>query len=728
MKRLLTFIFIMALLNACTDKSEKIPVIGKASPTITDGRFTPEIMHSLGKVSDPQISPDGTKILYGVSYTSIEQNKSNRELFVMNIDGTDNKQITFTARSESNARWIDGGAKIVYLHGGQLWVMNNDGSSPKKVSNVAGGIMEFKLSPDESRLLYSTDFKVGKKAADIYPDIPKSTARTIEGMMYRHWDHFVETIPHTYIASFDGKKLSEGVDILDGAPYELPAEPFSGLEQLDWSPDGKYIVYSCRKLTGRDYAFSTNSDIYLYNIETKECRNLSEGMMGYDTDPVFSPDGGKIAWLSMERDGYEADKVRLFVMDLESNERKDITDIQSNIVSDRAPMAGKIMRHGPQIPEKFKYNVESPVWMPNSQGLYFSSLSEGLKQIWKIELNGVYSKVTPDEWFDFGAPVLLTKNTDSGVVVDKIITTNTSMMRPAEIVSISVADGRWSMLTNENGPILDQIAPSRMEQMWIPTTDGKKMLTWVVYPPDFDSTKVYPSILLCLGGPQGTLSQGWSYRWNYKLMASQGYIVVLPNRRGTTAFGQEWCEQISGDYIGQNMKDYFSAADALKAKPYVGKMAAVGASYGGYSVYYLAGIHKGRFSAFIAHAGIFNQEHMYMSTEEMWFPNWDNGGIARPDVEMSGAPWSDNPVAKRHYANSPHKLIKNWDTPILVTHGELDYRVPVDQGMAAFNAAQMMGVPSKMILFPDENHWILKPQNSIHWNREFFAWLDKYTK
>ena len=423
--------------------------------------------------------------------------------------------------------------------------------------------------------------------------------------------------------------------------------------------------------------------------------NASAGMMGYDTEPVWSPDGTTIAWLSMERDGYEADKVRLFISPIVSGERIELS-------------------------KDFKYNVGSPVWSPDSKEIYFSAEVEGVKEIWKTDLKGNFSRVTKEhEWYDYGTPIL---------VGDRIITTQTSLLRPAEIVSISLANGTWNVLSHENDEIFAKLEVPTVEERWIPTTDGKKMLTWVVYPPKFDASKKYPAILICLGGPQGAITQGWSYRWNYRLMASQGYIVVLPNRRGTTAFGQEWCEQISGDYIGQNMKDYFSAADALKAEPYVSKMAAAGASYGGYSVYYLAGIHQGRFSAFVAHAGIFNEESMYMSTEEMWFPDWDNGGCKTPGVYMAGSPWSKTPASVRHYANSPHKLVQNWDTPILVTHGELDYRVPVEQGMSAFNAAQMMGVPSKMILFPDENHWILKPQNSVHWNREFFAWLDKYCK
>lgn len=694
--------------TSCTMTSsdtDSAPLITKPTVIVEDGHYTPEIMHSLAKVSDPQISPDGTKILYGVGFTSIEQNKTNRELFVMNIDGSEKTQLTATTQSENNARWIEDGKRIAFLRGGQMWVMNADGTGEKQVSDVPGGVMEFKLSPDGTKVLYSANFKVAKSPEDIHPDLPKSTARTIEGMMYRHWDHFVESIPHTYLADFDGNKLGEGADLLDGEPYELPAEPFSGLEQLDFSPEGDLIVYSCRKKTGREYAFSTNSDIYLLNLSDNLCINISEGMMGYDTDPVFSPDGGSIAWLSMERDGYEADKIRLFVYDIASGERRELSS-------------------------SFKYNIENPVWMPDSKGLYFTSLVEGLQEIWKTDLESNMARVTPErEWFNFGAPSLLTSTAEDGSVnVERLITTNLCMLRPAEIVSINPLDGSWEQLTFENKEILDQLDEVTIEERWITTSDNKKMLTWVLYPPKFDKSKVYPSILLCLGGPQGTLSQGWSYRWNYRLMASQGYIVVLPNRRGTTAFGQEWCEQISGDYIGQNMRDYFAAADALKAEPYVGKMAAVGASYGGYSVFYLAGIHQKRFDAFIAHAGIFNVEHMYMTTEEMWFPDWDNGGIAQPDTYMSGSPWSNNPVARRHYANSPHKLVEKWDTPILITHGELDYRVPVDQGMAAFNAAQMMGVPSRMILFPDENHWILKPQNSIHWNREFFGWLDTYLK
>lgn len=681
-------------LTACGPKEEG-QTIEKPDLKVADGHFTAEVLHQMGKVTDIQVSPDGTQILYGVTYTSIEQNKGVRNLFIMNIDGSDNHQITHFAKSASNARWIEGGKRIAFLKEGQIWAMNPDGKKLEQISDYEGGINEFKIAPDGCQILFSTDFKVGKVGKDVYPDLEKSTARDIEGLMYRHWDHFVENIQHTHLANFSGSKVGADFDLLGDEPYELPTEPFSGLEQLDFSPDGQQIAYSCRKLTGRDYAFSTNTDIYLYTIISGECINLSEGMMGYDTDPAFSPDGKYLAWLSMERDGYEADRVRLFILDKETKVRTELT-------------------------KDFIYDVNSYNWAPESDCIYFNAIVEGVGEIWKVDLQGNLARVTPQhDFFDFGTP---------NIVGDKIIATNTSMLRPAEIVSIDIATGAWQQISHENDEILAQLDEIKMEEVWVPTTDGKKMLTWALYPPQFDASKVYPAILFCNGGPQTSSSQSWSTRWNFRLMASQGYVVVIPNRRGNVGFGQEWKEQISGDYIGQNMKDYLAAADYFLAKPFVGKMGATGASYGGYSIYYLAGIHQGRFSALIAHAGIFNQESMYMNTEELWFPEWDNGGCKQPDTYMSGSPWSKNLAAVRHYANSPHKLVDKWTAPILVTHGEMDYRVPVEQGMMAFNAAQMFGVESKMVLFPDENHWILKPQNSIHWNREFFAWFDKYLK
>ena len=734
--------------------------IGQSEIVIEDGHMTPEALLALGRLSDPQVSPDGEYILYGVSYTSVADNRSCRNLFICRKDGSDKQQLTKSGKSLSNARWINGGKGIAFIMGGQIWtadIRQKSGSwilsGLDQISNVPAGISEFKLSPDQSKLIYASTVKSSVKTpSDCYADLDKAEAFTTDDLMYRHWDHTVMELPHSFIADFSAKaKLSitpeSSIDILADEPetYELPAEPFSGIEQLDWSPDGKYIAYSCRKLTGKKYAFSTNTDIYLYNVENAKASLISTAG-GYDTDPVWSPDASKICWVSMERDGYEADKQRLIVADL----NWETLDVNG------CPAAENIT----DVTTDFKYNVGGPSWDENSNEIYFASLAEGLQGIFKAvapECSGTagrdwkIERLTEDNlWYDFGSPFYVEKAEDGSL---EMLATWCSMDFPTEIVSIKSKNGATERkaVTTENDHILSQIAGHETEARYVKTVDGKDMLTWVLYPPQFDPAKKYPSILICLGGPQGTLSQGWSYRWNYRLMASQGYVVVLPNRRGTTAFGQDWTEQISGDYPGLNMQDYLCAAREVKAEPYIDKMAACGASYGGYSVFYLCGTHENTFDAFIAHAGIFNEEHMYMTTEEMWFPNFDNGGLHECEIDprvgtpeapvgpagdgqtfggirQGGSPWSNLPKAKRHYDLSPHKLVTKWNTPLMVIHGGMDYRVPVDQGMAAYNCAQLMGVPSRLLIFPDENHWILKPQNALMWHREYFKWLDSWCK
>ena len=721
--------------------------IGRSSISVTDGRMTPEALLSLGRLSDPQVSPDGKHILYGVSYTSIEENRSVRNLFICNIDGTGNQQLTTSGKSISNARWYNDGSGIYFLMGGQMWSAHIDEKDGRweltdlyKMTEIPGGITEFKMSPDQHSIMYSSYVKSSVKGpSDCYKDLDKATAYTTDDLMYRHWDHTVMEIPHTFVVmrQFKSGPITEGTDILAGEDglYELPTEPFGGLEQLSWSPDSRFIAYSCRKLVGKRYAFSTNTEIYIYNVYTAETEMIEMGG-GYDTDPVWSPDGSKLCWISMERDGYEADKQRLIVAEVTIPE-----------TIDEMPEISKIQ----DITVDFKYNVSSPVWTSDSKGIYFSALAEGIQGIFKAyeesESWEIVRITGEDLWYDFGSPFHVSEN--DGTLT--LYTTWCSMDFPTELVAVRCSGDEtdYTQITDENGHILSQLAPHETEARYVKTVDGKDMLTWVLYPPQFDPSKTYPSILICLGGPQGTLSQGWSYRWNYRLMAAQGYVVVLPNRRGTTAFGQEWTEQISGDYPGLNMQDYLAAARELKAEPYIGKMAACGASYGGYSVYYLCGTHGNVFDAFIAHAGIFNEEHMYMTTEEMWFPNFDNGGlhetvidprVGTPEcpvgpagdgvtfggIKQGGSPWSKDPKAVRHYELSPHKLVTNWHTPLMVIHGGMDYRVPVDEGMAAYNAAQMMGVPSRLLIFPDENHWILKPQNALLWHREYFRWLDEW--
>ena len=733
-------------------KKEKIELssegyIGRSEIVIEDGKMSPEALLAFGRMSDPQVSPDGKHILYGVSYTSVPENRSVRNLFICNIDGSDNQQLTMSGKSLSNARWYNDGSGIYFLMQGQIWggdVKTKNGqwelTDLYQVTDIKGGISEFKMSPDQSMMMYTSYVKSAVKGpTDCYDDLDKATAYTTDDLMYRHWDHTVMEIPHTFVARLDCKSgpVTEGVDLLAGEKelYELPTEPFSGIEQLSWSPDGRYIAYSCRKLAGKKYAFSTNTEIYIYNVSTAETKVIEMGG-GYDTDPVWSPDGSKLCWISMERDGYEADKQRLIV-----------AEVQTSDAQDAMPEVKGIK----DITVDFKYNASAPVWAADSKSIYFASLAEGLQgmfrayeeaESWEIE------RITgEDMWYDFGSPFHIAEAEGGSKT---FYTTWCSMDFPTELVAVTAGkETSYKQITDENGHILNQLASHDTEARYVKTVDGKDMLTWVLYPPQFDPSKEYPSILICLGGPQGTLSQGWSYRWNYRLMASQGYVVVLPNRRGTTAFGQEWTEQISGDYPGLNMQDYLAAAKEIKAEPYVGKMAACGASYGGYSVYYLCGTHEDTFDAFIAHAGIFNEEHMYMTTEEMWFPNFDNGGlhetvidprVGTPEapvgpagdgvtfggIKQGGSPWSSDPKAKRHYALSPHNLVTKWHTPLMVIHGGMDYRVPVDEGMAAYNAAQMMGVPSRLLIFPDENHWILKPQNAMLWHREYFRWLSEW--
>ena len=728
--------------------------IAKSDIVIEDGQMTPEALLAFGRLSDPQVSPDGKHILYGVSYTSTADNRSVRNLAICALDGSGAQELTKSGKSISNARWSADGKKIVFLMGGQMWsasIKEKGGrwklSSLRQVSDIPGGIGEFKLSPDQKKVMYISYIKSDVKSpTDCYADLDKATAYTTDDLMYRHWDHTVLEIPHTFVSGFAFRKgaVKPGKDILEAETglYELPTEPFGGLEQLCWSPDSKFIAYSCRKLTGKKYAFSTNTDIYIYNVATGECTRVGCSANGYDTDPVWSPDGSSLAWISMERDGYEADQQRLMVAKIDwSTVGEDGNGLP--VVGDAEQLV-------------FKYNVTSPVWSDDSQEIYFSALAEGIQGIfrWDYGKNGAESPLTritgEDMWYDFDSPFHISSNEDGSTT---LYTTWCSMDFPTELVAVNLKEGEagYTQITKENEHILSQLADHQTEARWLDTVDGKKMLTWVLYPPQFDPSKTYPAITICLGGPQGTLSQGWSYRWNYRLMASQGYVVVLPNRRGTTAFGQEWTEQISGDYPGLNMQDYLVAARAVKAESYVGKMAACGASYGGYSVYYLCGTHGDVFDAFIAHAGIFNEEHMYMTTEEMWFPNFDNGGLHETEIDprvgtpkcpvgpagdgvtfggikQGGSPWSNDPKAVRHYELSPHKLVTNWHTPLMVIHGGMDYRVPVDEGMAAYNAAQMMGVPSRLLIFPDENHWILKPQNALLWHREYFRWLDQWCR
>lgn len=687
----LTWFALTGSLGLHAQTASESTLIGQKELKLEKDRLTPELLWSMARLGEVAVSPDGNKLLFSITFFDLDENKSNAELFTMKTDGSDFRQITFTTWGENNPRWRPDGKKIAFMSAEsgsmQLWEADADGSHKVRISNVEGGIGGFDYSPDLKKMLYLADVEKPSLVKERYPDLTKTTGRLNNDLMYRHWDQWVDAYTHPFVADYDGKQLLNALHLMQGEEWESPVRPFGGMEQLAWAPDSKSIVYTARKLKGKEYSFSTNSDLYRYYLSNGSTQNLTQGMMGYDMNPVFSPDGRFLAWESMERDGYEADKIRLFVMDLATGAKKDLS-------------------------LGFDQNAQGLAWSADGKKIYFVSDHHALEQIYSIETaTGKIRKITEGQ-HDY---------TNVMVAGKHLIGARMSMSSPAELFRIEEATGKQQQITHINSNLLEQLSLGKSEARWIPTTDGKQMLVWVIYPPHFDPTKKYPALLYCQGGPQSTVSQFWSFRWNFQMMAANDYIIVAPNRRGLPGFGQEWLEQISGDYGGQNMKDYLSAIDTVAKEPFVdaNRLGAVGASYGGFSVYWMAGHHNKRFKAFIAHNGMFNLEQQYLETEENWFTNWDLGG-----------PYWDknNKTAQWSYENSPHKFVQNWDTPILVIHSELDYRIVASQGMAAYNAAIMRGLPAEYLYFPNENHWVLRPQNGVLWQRTFFNWLDRWLK
>ncbi len=704
-KHLIIAATIAALTCSCMKQEEK-PLIGKQHPKIENRQFTPEVLWAMGRLGSTAVNPQSGEVAYTVSYYSVAENRSNTHILFLNSD----KQI----QNANSPEWLNNG-QLAFLRKGQLHV------NETLIAGFNEPIEGFAFSPDNSKVLFISQVKTVESTADKYPDLSLASGRVVDDLMYKHWDEWTESAPHPFIADFDGKTLTNIVDILEGEPYESPMKPWGGIEQLAWSPDGKYIAYTCRKKIGLEYAISTNSDIYLYSLTDGTTINLTEGMMGYDTNPQFSPDGTMIAWQSMERDGYESDQNRLMVKRLDPN--------------GVSPLYGGT-EGGLFVSRAFESNVDEFVWLDNSSFL-FAGVWFGTEQLYYLTLDGKMCAVTEGQ-YDHGLAGLspdkktLYLKQHSMIQADELYSLNISLLhgyQPTEnpmllhpFTEVPEGLGELTQLTFENKHIYDAVDIPTVRPRWQNTTDNKEMLTWVIYPPHFDPNKKYPTLLFCEGGPQTPVSQFWSYRWNFMVMASQGYIVVAPNRRGLPGFGNEWNEQISGDYGGQCMKDYLSSIDEIcKNETYIDKdhLGCVGASFGGYSVYWLAGHHDKRFKAFIAHDGIFNMEMQYLETEEKWFANWD----------MGGAYWEkDNKIAQRTFANSPHRFVDKWDTPILCIHGEKDYRILANQAMAAFDAAKMRGVPAQLLIFPDENHWVLQPQNGILWQRTYFKWLDRWLK
>lgn len=683
-------------------------------------RLTPELLWSMGRIGSTVLSPDKKNILYTVTTYNISENRGYSAIYILNSETKETKKLTVnTSKSESDANFIENGRKIVFLCAddngtSQLWMMNTDGSNRKCISSEKTDVNGYLFSPDEKHVVLIHDVPTETSIIKNDDDLPKATGMVINELMYKHWDRYVRSVPHPFIANFDGSQVTNARDILDGQPYESPMCPFGGIEEFAWSPDSKSLAYVMRKKTGRDYAISTDSDIFLYNLETGKTKNLckpenykspvvnatsslkhqiqynenEDYNLGYDDKPKFSPNGKYIAWTSMKHDGYESDRTRLCVFEFSTGSKTYVT-------------------------ETFDSGVNDFVWDDNSKELYFSGVWHGKTNLYKTNLKGEVSKIT-DEVCDYTL-------VDVDSRQNKLLTKKQSMSMADDIFFVDIKKGTSYQLTNINESIYNKLTFGEVKERWVKTVDGKQELCWVIYPPHFDKNKKYPTLLFCEGGPQSPVSQFWSYRWNFQIMAANDYIIIAPNRRGLPGFGYEWLTQISGDYTGLCMKDYLSAIDDICKEPYVDKdrLGCVGASFGGYSVYWLAGNHDKRFKCFIAHDGIFNTQQQYLETEEMWFPNWD----------MGSAPWvKPGGEMQKVYSESPHLFVDKWDTPILCIHGQKDFRIEYTQAESAFNAARLRGIPAQLLLFPDENHWVLKPQNAILWQRTFFRWLDKWLK
>ena len=688
--RKLIFMAMLALLaTSCQNKeqNDKAPIT-KPEITIEGGRLTPEALWAMGRINSVLPNEQTGQIAYTVSYYSVAENRSTSWIRI--AEEAEGKLVTTNEFVGHEPTWIDN--QIAYLKAGKLYL-------PKKQSPIANqhtclegfdkDIEGFLFSPQGDKIILIAQVKTVDSTEDKHPDLPLASGRVVDDLMYKHWDEWTKTAPHPFLCDLKvvkGKmQVTSCIDLLEGTPYESPMKPFGGIEQLAWSPDGKTIAYTCRKKSGLDYAISTNSDIYLYDLATGTHTNLTEGNKGYDTNPNYSPNGQYIAWQSMERDGYESDENRLMVCNLATGEQTFLS-------------------------RGLNTNVDSYYWKDDNT-LVFSAVWHATAMLYEINLRGERTCLTTGQ-YDY---------VPAANIGDTYYCLRHSMREANEIFRFKKGE-KPIQISHENDNIYSQITMGDVVPRWQKTTDGKDMLTWIIYPPHFDPSKKYPTLLYCEGGPQSPVSQFWSFRWNFMMMAANDYIIVAPNRRGLPGFGNEWNEQISGDYGGQCMKDYLAAIDEFVAnEPYADKdrLGCVGASFGGFSVYWLAGHHDKRFKAFIAHDGIFNMEMQYLETEEKWFANWD----------MGGAYWDKkNKIAQRTFANSPHLFVGEWDTPILCIHGEKDYRILANQGMAAFDAAKMRGVEAQLLIFPDENHWVLKPQNGILWQRTFFGWLDKYLK
>ena len=658
----------------------KYTALAIAAPLLMNAQevMTPETLWKLRKISVQGVSPDHSLVVYRTSQTDLETEKNVHKNYLLNTSSS--QSVPFDLGKKSFIQWDKNG--IYALEDGKIYRSSDNGKSWKEFYTIGKDAQNIKVSPDGQKVAFSKEVQLEKiYSKDKYSDVPNSSAQVYTDLNHRHWDTwYAGKYNHIFVVSVK-ENPNTAKDLLEGKAYDSPQKPFGGGEDFIWSPDAKHIIYVTKAKTGKEYAVSTNTDIFLYELETGKTSNLTEGMMGYDMNPKFSPNGKYLLWQSMARDGYEADKNDIYVMDWGNRSKTNLTKNWDDSVT------GDVF------------------WANDSQNIYFTAAFRGTKQLFTVNQNKTVKQVTKGD-FDVNAVFAQNKNS-------LLVNRNDAFHSP-ELYSVDLKNGKMKQVTDVNADFYQKLKLGHSELKMLKTTDGKEMGVWFHYPPNFDPNKKYPALLYCQGGPQSALTPYFSLRWNFSLMTANDYIVIAPNRRGMPGWGTKWNEQISQDWGGQSIQDYLSATDFAKELPYIDKdrMGAVGASYGGYSVLMLAGVHQNRFKTFISHNGLFDTKSWYGTTEELWFANWD----------MGGSPW-DNPSSKSYTKFNPSSYVNNWNTPIMIIQGNMDFRVPYEQGQQAFQVARLKNIKSKFLYFPDENHWVLKPQNALVWQREFFSWL-----
>jgi dipeptidyl aminopeptidase/acylaminoacyl peptidase len=699
-KLILTLIITIFIFGACTNEHENTgtPMETEAKPNETYYKgqdaslFTAEKLFSTKRLSDAQLQPGGDWILYRLSIPVISENKIISDIFAVKTDGSETKRITNDNDTDFNPRWSPDGKEILYISvkdgSAQAYKMAFPDGSPQKITDAENGVSLVEWSPDGSKIYFSSDVKIAETVAEQYPDYSDANVHIYTELPIRHWNEWTdEKASHLFVQPVND--MAAAKDLMEGQAYETPLKPYGGPEEIAWAPDGMEIAYTVKEMTGTEYVTSTNSDIFIINTDNGTKKNITSDNPGYDKMPLYSPDGKYIAFTRQVTPGFEADKIRLMLYDRANGSITDLT-------------------------ESMDQWAMGFTWSPDSKKIYFTATDSGRYSIFGIDVaTKEINRITPaDAILKHGHPMI---SADGGTMYF----TRESFTEPSDLYSMSLGgtDKEVTRVTNINKEIYETLADLKIEEQWIKSFDGEDLHVWMVYPPNFDPNKKYPMISYCQGGPQSMISPNFHYRWNLMLKASQGYIVMAPNRRGLPGFGQAWNDAISLDWGGAPMKDILAATDHFKAMPYVDeeKLACVGASAGGYAAFWLAGHHEGRFKAFLAHCGVFNLESMYGSTEELFFPNSEYGG-----------PYWDPAHLPNFRKNSPHNYVANWDTPIIISTGMGDYRVPYTQSLEAFTAARAQGIPAKILVYPEETHFILKPHNFIVWHNEYFDFLGEH--